>query len=176
MTLLRRDLFDARFQLIAEGANDESSAGDDREAQPRVNEELKFVDAPSDLVPGVYEGGLKTWECSLDLVGYLDSIRDEENPSRFNGRTILEVGLNLLFKVVLDFLILFQLGCGTAVPSLYIFREVLAALKETSTTKTEFHLQDYNTLVLQLVTLPNLILTWCKTFLVLASAQVNLCV
>jgi hypothetical protein len=26
----------------------------------------------SDLVPGIYEGGLKTWECALDLAAYLD--------------------------------------------------------------------------------------------------------
>lgn len=25
----------------------------------------------SDLVSGVYEGGLKIWECSLDLVDYI---------------------------------------------------------------------------------------------------------
>jgi hypothetical protein len=31
-----------------------------------------FVDAPADLVPGTYEGGLKTWECALDLAAYLD--------------------------------------------------------------------------------------------------------
>ena len=37
---------------------------------------LEFLNAPSDLIPGIYEGGLKTWECSLDLVDYLDQIRD----------------------------------------------------------------------------------------------------
>jgi len=74
VTLIRRDLFDARFQLMD---SDESSLG--------------FFDNPSDLIPGVYEGGLKTWECSLDLVDYLDSLRDQPQFQGFSGRRILEV-------------------------------------------------------------------------------------
>lgn len=50
---------------------------------------LEFIEAPSDLVPRVYEGGLKTWECSIDLVEYLDSTR---LPEGFRGGDILEVG------------------------------------------------------------------------------------
>lgn len=50
--IVRRDLFDVRFQIIS---------GDGH-----------CADALSDLIPGVYEGGLKTWECSLDLVTELD--------------------------------------------------------------------------------------------------------
>jgi hypothetical protein len=61
VTLSRRDLFDARFQLLAQADEDKAEEKD----------ELRFVDAPSDLVRGVYEGGLKTWECSVDLAGYL---------------------------------------------------------------------------------------------------------
>jgi hypothetical protein len=38
---------------------------------------LRFLDAPSDLISGVYEGGLKTWECSLDLVRFLHARQDE---------------------------------------------------------------------------------------------------
>ena len=56
--LARRDLFDARFQPLALDEPDERTAA--------------FVDAPADLVPGAYEGGLKTWECALDLAAYLD--------------------------------------------------------------------------------------------------------
>jgi protein-histidine N-methyltransferase len=60
-TLARRDLFDVRFQLLAQGERDER---DERTAA--------FVDAPADLISGAYEGGLKTWECALDLAAYLD--------------------------------------------------------------------------------------------------------
>lgn len=63
--LPRRDLFDVRFQLL----NDTDADGD--EEMVEAPKELEFVDAPSDLVPGIYEGGLKTWECSIDLAAYL---------------------------------------------------------------------------------------------------------
>lgn len=80
ITLIRRDVFDARFQLI--------SSPDLSETDKRA---LESLDKPSDLIPGVYEGGLKTWECSLDLVAYLDSLKDQSNYSGFIGRNILEV-------------------------------------------------------------------------------------
>jgi protein-histidine N-methyltransferase len=95
---VRRDLFDARFQLISEGAGDNVESGqqgndEDASEQKEVDRKaLEYLDAPSDLVPGVYEGGLKTWECSLDLVDYLDSLKDVEN---FNGKKILDVSLIL---------------------------------------------------------------------------------
>ena len=41
----------------------------------------------SDLVPGVYEGGMKVWECAFDLVGYLT-----ESGVQFSGLGVLELG------------------------------------------------------------------------------------
>ena len=41
----------------------------------------------SDLIPSVYEGGLKIWECSVDLVGYL-----MESGIGFEGKRVLEIG------------------------------------------------------------------------------------
>jgi protein-histidine N-methyltransferase len=76
ISLSRRDLFDARFQLISQSGTDESE---------RV-EGLEFLDAPSDLLPGVYEGGLKTWESCLDLVQVLSGIG-----TKLNGKRTLEV-------------------------------------------------------------------------------------
>ncbi|KAK0194888.1 hypothetical protein F5146DRAFT_1023260 [Armillaria mellea] len=124
--LARRDLFDARFQLIDDEVNDE---------QKDNSPALGFLDAPSDLVQGVYEGGLKTWECSLDVVDYLHA----ESPV-FEGRRIFEV------------------GCGTAVPSLYILQKLFSGLPQGK--ETQLHLQDYNAMVFELLTLPNLILAW----------------
>ena len=40
--------------------------------------ELKSVIASSDLVPGVYEGGYKVWEGSIDLVRFLASTSSSE--------------------------------------------------------------------------------------------------
>lgn len=48
---------------------------------------------------------------------------------------------------------------------MYVFREILDRLDPSAKIheeRTEIHLQDYNVSVLQLVTLPNLLLTWCK--------------
>ena len=91
VTLHRRDLFDARYQLISQTdapglsrvSNEPNGEIDERPSpSPIANtvgndgpalEALAFIDNPSDLVPGVYEGGLKTWECALDLVDYLAS-------------------------------------------------------------------------------------------------------
>ncbi|KAJ3761580.1 hypothetical protein EV360DRAFT_37484 [Lentinula raphanica] len=122
--IARRDLFDARFQVMSEDKN------------PR----LEFLNTPSDLVPGVYEGGLKTWECSLDLVNYLNSsLKDEDIASK----RILE------------------LGCGTGVPSLYLLQRIFSRPPPDPTSrKTTIHFQDYNTSVLELVTFPNVLLSW----------------
>lgn len=105
VTLLRRDLFDARFQLIAEdsehtGSSDEenvlptaaSNRSKDIADGKTVLDTLSFVDNPSDLVPGVYEGGLKTWECSLDLVETLFNLSSGSRLSReVKGKRVLEV-------------------------------------------------------------------------------------
>ncbi|KZP17518.1 hypothetical protein FIBSPDRAFT_934020 [Athelia psychrophila] len=135
ITLARRDLYDARFQLISEGA----PGPDTDDAKQDRDRALEFLDAPSDLVPGVYEGGLKTWECSLDLVDYLNSAHHGD----VVGKRVLEI------------------GCGTAVPTLFLLHTLLSApLSSAAPPKTEFHVQDYNASVLELVTLPNMLLTW----------------
>ncbi|KAF9459112.1 hypothetical protein BDZ94DRAFT_1058912 [Collybia nuda] len=130
LNIVRRDLFDARFQLISES-----------EGEPKAEDEalsaLDFIEAPSDLIPGVYEGGLKTWECSIDLVDHLSNapeIRD------LHGKRVLEI------------------GCGTAIPSLYLLLQLFSS--NPGTKETHIHLQDYNTSVLELVTLPNVLLNW----------------
>ena len=94
--MIRRDLFDARFQLISESHGDSSSTNEaydsEKNSQVEVDDKaLGFLDNPSDLVPGIYEGGLKTWECSLDLVDYLDSLKDRSDFQGFSGRKVLEV-------------------------------------------------------------------------------------
>ena len=50
----------------------------------------------SDLIPGVYEGGLKIWECAFDLVEYLAT-----SEIQFSGKSVLE------------------LGCGAGLPAIY---------------------------------------------------------
>ncbi|XP_011300889.1 histidine protein methyltransferase 1 homolog [Fopius arisanus] len=78
----------------------------------------------SDLIPAIYEGGLKIWECTHDLSEYL--IGQE---------------INLRDKRVLD------LGCGAGILG------IISLLKGATV-----HFQDYNSEVIQLLTIPNVTL------------------
>ena len=76
LSIPRRDLFDAKFQLIDQDQN--------------------FVNDTSDLIPGLYEGGLKSWECSIDLVKNLS-----ENEQCYNNNNIFEVSEINLFGILI---------------------------------------------------------------------------
>ncbi|OMP09482.1 Nicotinamide N-methyltransferase-like protein [Corchorus olitorius] len=80
----------------------------------------------SDLVPGVYEGGLKLWEGSLDLVKALRSEIQNGHLS-IEGKRVLE------------------LGCGHGLPGIF------ACLEGASVA----HFQDFNAEVLRCLTIPN---------------------
>jgi protein-histidine N-methyltransferase len=96
ITLLRRDLFDARFQILNQDECDDQHV--DKEVKGKAKE--VFVDEQSDLVKGVYEGGLKTWECSLDLVDCLDQqgypVDRDLATKRIRGSSVLEVRFRTL--------------------------------------------------------------------------------
>lgn len=86
----------------------------------------------SDLIRGVYEGGFKTWECSIDLVQWLSTLPKQE----ITNKSVLE------------------LGCGSALPSLYL-------LEKSFNNKVD--VQDYNDQVIRLITLPNILLNTMLT-------------
>tara|TARA_R110002003_G_scaffold54_11_gene4792 strand:- start:18854 stop:19672 length:819 start_codon:yes stop_codon:yes gene_type:complete len=95
----------------------------------------------SDLQTNVYEGGYKTWECSLDLARFLldrGPRKDLDDLVRVNH--------------------VIELGCGSAVPSLLLFQYAMR-----NGLGLYFTLTDYNVDVLRLVTVPNLLLTWIGT-------------
>lgn len=92
----------------------------------RVSTKEVFGLPNSDLVPGVYEGGLKLWEGSLDLV---KALRTEVQ----NGH------LSFKEKRVLE------LGCGHGLPGIFACLEGAAIL----------HFQDFNAEVLKCLTIPN---------------------
>lgn len=75
--LAKRDLYDARFQLISSGMSKDAQTNASGGDQEDTDTDLQYVEAPSDLVPGVYEGGLKTWECSIDLAGCVRGLLGE---------------------------------------------------------------------------------------------------
>ncbi|KAL5521496.1 hypothetical protein ACEPAF_2244 [Sanghuangporus sanghuang] len=159
VTLLRRDLFDARYQLISETDADSNINAIETMSGPALTVDtdnvLRLIDNPSDLVPGVYEGGLKTWECSLDLVDYLSGL----NLEKVEGVGVGSVACVRGKRVI-------EIGCGTAIPSLYLLHVLFSHPQNISSGSdagaawTELVLQDYNDLVLRLVTFPNVLLTW----------------
>ncbi|KAM0753535.1 hypothetical protein T439DRAFT_285325, partial [Meredithblackwellia eburnea MCA 4105] len=164
--LLRRDLFDARFQVIAQsGAVDEGGDSGADLSSGKIEHEIEhrfddgqaketFVDEETDLVKGVYEGGLKTWECSLDLVDCLCGLGFGDlqggEPDMIRGKSVLEI------------------GCGTALPTCALFSRLVAEVTRAPSTPgnpakvTRIHLQDYNKQVLSLITLPNILLAFAK--------------
>jgi protein-histidine N-methyltransferase len=119
----RRELWDVRVQLMAEDEGSEGMVGLGKD----------------DVKTGVYEGGFKSWESSVDVVRVLASRRS----------TGTSVGGSML-----------ELGCGTALPTLAVLQWVLESGKGAG---LSLGLADYNPSVLQLVTVPNLLLTWAQT-------------
>ncbi|XP_012078462.1 histidine protein methyltransferase 1 homolog isoform X2 [Jatropha curcas] len=92
----------------------------------RVSTKEVFGLPNSDLVPGVYEGGLKLWEGSVDLVKALRSEVQCGHLS-FNGKRVLE------------------LGCGHGLPGISACLEGARVV----------HFQDFNAEVLRSLTIPN---------------------
>ena len=56
-------------------------------ALSRMKQKPDYLNENSDLVKNVYEGGLKIWECSQDLVLYLN-----ESSINIENKSILELG------------------------------------------------------------------------------------
>ncbi|NWS75800.1 MET18 methyltransferase, partial [Crotophaga sulcirostris] len=82
----------------------------------------KSVSSHSDLIPGVYEGGLKIWECTFDMIDYFS-----ETEIQFTNKTVLD------------------LGCGAGLLG-------IVALRGNA---ERVHFQDYNSTVIDEITLPN---------------------
>lgn len=90
-SILRRDLFDARFQLMNE---DDDEHNDNRQDGADEKDNQQYVDSDTDLIPGTYEGGLKTWEGGVDLVQVLNEMDqriDGGITKGLKGKKVLEV-------------------------------------------------------------------------------------
>ena len=77
------------------------SVGKDLTARDYSGDLTPALSSSTDLVPGVYEGGLKIWECSEDLVHWLHQTRGD----KLAGLKVLE------------------LGCGAGLPGIYCFTQ-----------------------------------------------------
>lgn len=129
----RRDLYDVKHQLMLQ----ENISTTDEILMGSTNEDLRVAQ---------YEGGLKSWECTYDLAGYLSKLPEIKESS--------------LKEIV-------ELGCGTGVPSLYLLQQRLSSNRPKSTESKiplKLVLCDYNESVLRLVTAPNLIFSWLETY------------
>ncbi|ODV96980.1 hypothetical protein PACTADRAFT_48763 [Pachysolen tannophilus NRRL Y-2460] len=129
--VFRRELFDVKHQLMVEEGNNTMMDPD----------EVKILmgDTNEDLKNQVYEGGLKSWECSFDVVDLLSNSKLINENNNFN---------------------FIELGCGTALPSCFFFKK---QIEQKINRNISFILSDYNLSVLRLVTLPNLIINWSTT-------------
>ncbi|KAH6895115.1 hypothetical protein B0T10DRAFT_207450 [Thelonectria olida] len=121
----RRELWDVRVQLMAE----------EEEVSGQAAEGL----GKHDVKTGVYEGGFKSWESSVDLVKVLADKKSIETLTQTPMRVV-------------------ELGCGTALPSVALFQWATSLPSERR--HLSLVLADYNPTVLQLVTLPNFLLSW----------------
>jgi hypothetical protein len=88
----------------------------------------------TDLMPNVYEGGMKVWECSMDL-------------------------LHFLAKEQLKYSTVLEIGCGHALPACYLLRVALQQKQEPF----HLYLTDFNDFVIQQATIPNVILNAAST-------------
>ncbi|KAL8860086.1 MAG: hypothetical protein Q9178_003350 [Gyalolechia marmorata] len=126
--IARRELFDIRAQLMTEdnALDNSSTAGL----------------STDDIKPNIYEGGFKTWECSIDLANHLATQRDYLLHIQSDPSTIIE------------------LGAGTALPTLFLYRILFSKHEAQKPHHTNIVLADYNLSVLKLATIPNLLLNY----------------
>jgi predicted nicotinamide N-methyase len=109
------------------------------------SEILKITnDRNSDVLTGFYEGGLKVWECTLDLMSYLQNVKDV---GKFVGNIVPSLTSTSKSINVLD------LGCGHGLAGIYAF--LLFANKNYA---VKLFFQDLNIDVLKYCTAPNLFL------------------
>ncbi|KAJ3178781.1 Histidine protein methyltransferase 1 [Geranomyces variabilis] len=75
-TLYKRNAADVKFDI---------ADGDDMEGENLL---AQAILSQTDLIPGRYEGGLKTWECATDVIEYLSSL----GPEALRGKRVMELG------------------------------------------------------------------------------------
>ncbi|XP_013398729.1 histidine protein methyltransferase 1 homolog isoform X2 [Lingula anatina] len=97
-------LEDVAMETLTTSEGEEVKYCSAEDIQDRLNQEktdsviVRANSSNSDLIPHVYEGGLKVWECSVDLTHYLSGLK-----LAFRGLKVLE------------------LGCGAGLPGLYTY-------------------------------------------------------
>lgn len=122
-----------------------------------------------DIISGEYEGGLKVWECSMDLVNYLAEEIARNDHLSSKGHKLCSSDVISALRPNGSTL---ELGCGHGLPACLILREmirrkghqksVLESREITGQQKDNKDpivvFSDYNDFVLQDVTIPNVVM------------------
>ena len=101
----------------------------------------------TDIIPGKYEGGLKVWECSIDLCNYLQEhiqfinqqqhsqTREQQKQDKISTSPILNIGSKEAMPNVDTIAIqkamskggrTIELGCGHGLPGCLILKEIMS--------------------------------------------------
>ena len=139
-----------------------------------IHDQTRLNAKHTDLIPGYYEGGLKVWECSIDLCNYLMKLINEEGRNG-NGDSVCIK--NDLTDALSENGTTLELGCGHGLPACTILKEVRNRMIKKQSENIEntsmvcdnsdgicestsplVVFTDYNGFVLRDVTLPNLVL------------------
>jgi len=113
----------------------------------------------SDIITQVYEGGFKVWECSIDLILFLQAqlqralIGGSSIPIPSSSSSTPSSSCPLLFPTGLDSLRVAELGCGHAFPALYCLQRGARFVA----------MQDYNEEVIRSATIDNTTLNAAQT-------------
>ena len=111
----------------------------------------EILESSNDLVPGVYEGGLKVWESSVDLVRYMHDDKESALPWMVSGA--VETG-NAATPIRC-----LELGCGHGLPSCYILQQ---AARKGMLENIEVFATDYNDYVLKDALMSNIVLNMAE--------------
>ena len=135
--------------------------------------------ADTDLIPGVYEGGLKVWECSLDLCRHLtdEIFRLQATLEEKDTDDAIISTTNDVYHALSKNGKTLELGCGHGLPACLIFRELRKRWENNNKDRDEgtksgttpkgvstsaygysVLFSDYNEFVLRDATVPNIIL------------------
>lgn len=142
-------------------------------------------DTSTDLIPGVYEGGLKVWECSIDLCRFLANtinelpmmMVDDDDDDNAASSSMVEQEL-MIVRMALARCIgsdgtTLELGCGHGLPGCFILRENIRRSVgrqqhvssmddgEDASANSVVVFSDFNDFVLHRATIPNAQLNVC---------------
>jgi hypothetical protein len=104
-------------------ANDNDSSNATESAESSNNQ--KQVWERTDIDPGKYEGGMKIWECSLDLVRYLAQQQAQQVEDNNNGVGDNSNGNDRSPWNLARGGYVLELGCGHGLPACYLLRQAL---------------------------------------------------